>query len=398
MPKPTHFLIVDDDPIFAAVAEGLLRTLGARTVAVAGDGEAGLRLLDAASPPVDIVILDLNMPRLDGLAYLRKLAERGFRGNVLLSTGESQAIREAAERMGRMLGVDVCGALVKPLRREELAAELDLCAARAEAPERRSGAPVSLAEAESGRVVPYYQPQVDILQGDVVGLETLARLQMEDGRILGPNAVFHPEMPPERLPELTLTIAAAAMADAARWRDLGVQRRVSINLDSRVIEVDGVLPRLVELAREQDLEPDSIVFELTETALPSSMTNLVEALTRLRMMGFGLSIDDYGTGTANFSLLRLCPFSELKIDRSIIVAAVSDTVTRRFMDGLVAMAADLAMDVVAEGVETPEQLAMVRGAGIAVVQGFIFARPMPADAAFAWSPDRASEARRAGTR
>ena len=300
--------------------------------------------------------------------------------------------------MGRMLGVDVCGALAKPIRREELAAELERCAERADAPERRATSPVSPAEAESGRVLPYYQPQVDILQGAVVGLEALARLRTADGRILGPNAVFRPELPPERLPELTLTIAAAVMDDAVRWRDAGSPRRVSINLDSRAIEVDAVLPRLVELASERGLHPDSIVFELTETALPASMTNLVEALTRLRMMGFGLSIDDYGTGTANFSLLRLCPFSELKIDRSIIVAAVRDAVTRRFMDSLVAMAGDLAMDVVAEGIETPEQLAMVRGAGIAVVQGFIFARPMPAETAFAWQPEQGREARRAGLR
>ena len=190
---------------------------------------------------------------------------------------------------------------------------------------------------------------------------------------------------------LTISIADLAMAEAARWRASGHDRRISINFDARVLETEGFSAELLRLVDKHGLVPSSVVLELTETALPNSLTGLIEQLTRLRMAGFKLSLDDYGTGTANYALLRFCPFSELKIDKSIVQTAVSDRVSRRFIDTSVAMAADLGMEVVAEGVETPDQLRMVLDAGIAIVQGFIYSPAVPAEVAFRtsrWSSDR----------
>ncbi|MCB8839672.1 EAL domain-containing protein [Aurantimonas sp. VKM B-3413] len=372
-----HFLIVDDDPVFSAVAESVVLSSGDHTTSLAASGEDGLRQLSAATSPVDIIILDLNMPRLDGLAYLRVLSEVGYRGAVIISSGESQAIIEAAQRMGRMLGVKVCGTLKKPLQRDAFLAEIAKCET---ATMRAKPEPVS--GRVTGDLVPYYQPQIDTRDGRVVGLEALIRLQTPDGRLLGPDAVFHPEVAAAELSSLTLSIADLTMRDSATWKARGFSRRVSINLDARILDEGGFPSRLVDLGRRHGLEPSSVVCELTETALPKSMTSLIETLTRLRMAGFGLSLDDYGTGTANYGMLRLCPFSELKIDKTIVQSAGSDRVARLFMSNAAAMARDLDLEVVAEGVETEDQLSLVREAGISIVQGFLFSRPIPADAAF----------------
>ena len=385
-----HFLIVDDDPIFAAVAESVIRSAGPHHTSVASDGQEGLDHLTVADPPVDVVLLDLNMPKLDGLAYLRELAAMRYRGAIIISSGESTGIIEAARQMGRMLNLTVCGALKKPLRREAFLAELANC----EACLRRSPEPMqSAAESESapGRIVPYFQPQVAVADGRPVGLETLVRLQIADGRLLGPPAVFHAGIKDSDLPQLTLTIADLAMAEAARWSAEGYERRISINLDARTLDAAGFQADLLQLVARHGLQPGSVVFELTETALPKSLTGLVEQLTRMRMAGFGLSLDDYGTGTANYSLLRLCPFSELKIDKSIVQSAVADRVARLFLHSAVAMATDLGMELVAEGVETREQLRMVEDAGIKVVQGFLYSPALRADLAFpngTWTPEQ----------
>ncbi|MBO0906251.1 EAL domain-containing response regulator [Jiella sonneratiae] len=376
-----HILIVDDDPIFTAVAESVIRSAGCHRTSVAADGREGLALLAAAEPPVDVVLLDLNMPNLDGLAYLRALGERGYRGAVIISSGESGAIVDAARQLGRMLGLQVCGALGKPLRREAFLAELAACEA---ALCETAAAAESLAapQAVQGEIVPHFQPQIALGDGRLVGLEALVRLKTPDGRLLGPPAVFHAGVRDADLPMLTLSIADRAMAEAARWRAEGHGRRLSINLDARTLDAAGFQTDLLRLVERHGLEPGSVVFELTETALPKSLTGLVEQLTRMRMAGFGLSLDDYGTGTANYALLRLCPFSELKIDKSIVQSAALDRVSRLFLMSSVAMASDLGMEVVAEGVETREQLTMVEAAGVSIVQGFIYSPAVRADLAF----------------
>ena len=164
MAKTHHFLIVDDDPIFAAVAESVIRSVGAHQTSVASDGLEALRLLSIATPAVDVILLDLNMPRLDGLAYLRKLGELGYRGAVILSSGESLAIIDAARQLGRMLGVNILGALKKPLRREDFLAELATCdAALSQTAGLMSGLPRR--ETVPGELVPYFQPQIALANG-----------------------------------------------------------------------------------------------------------------------------------------------------------------------------------------------------------------------------------------
>ena len=392
-----HILVVDDDPIFLAVAESVVLSLGDHTVTTACDGVEGLAALRAARQPIDVIVLDLNMPKMDGLAYLRSLGEQGYGGAVLLSSGESEAILDAARRMGEMLGVRICGSMKKPIRTADFVALLEACEA---CPQQQNSTrrPASAAASTTARgtLLPYYQPQVDLVSLEVTGLEALIRLDTVGGEILGPQAVFHPGLREADLPPLTIEIATRVMDDIAAWRAKGFTRRVSINLDARIIEVPHVMPALFGLAAERDLDPSGITFELTETALPSSMTDMIEILTRARMAGFGVSIDDYGTGSANFALLRLCPFSELKVDRSIVQACVHDRISRRFLENTAITAKDLGMAVVAEGVETTEELAIVREAGIRIVQGYLYSKPLPAADAFVLT-DFAHAARRFGS-
>jgi EAL domain-containing protein (putative c-di-GMP-specific phosphodiesterase class I) len=225
---------------------------------------------------------------------------------------------------------------------------------------------------------PFYQSQHRTRDRSLYGIEALIRGRGADGRVHGPSSVLGPADRAGNTLEVNLAIVDSILADMAVWRRAGAQPRMSINLDARMAEVETVADSLLALAARHAVPTASLCLELTETALPNDMTRLVESLTRLRIAGFELSLDDYGTGGSNFEILRLCPFSELKIDGPILRTAVTEPVARRFVESAVQMARDLSMEVVAEGVESPAHLDLVRQLGIDVVQGFLLCRPMPA--------------------
>ena len=373
----SRFLVIDDDPIFLAVAETLLMASGDHTVFCASDGDEGLQSLRQASRPIDMIILDLNMPRMDGLGFLRAVAQTGFAGEIVISSGEAAAIVNSARHMADKLGLHIAGTLKKPMTPDALAALLatePLCQKPA------TSAPVvsSFAPAD-GALVPFYQPQYDLLSGKIIGAEALTRFQANNGAILGPGFVFDQINTHAALMDVTGRITDAAMRDLRHWQATGLQTRLSINMDTRALEDPELWPMLMRFHHDYAIAPDRIVFEMTETALPRDMSRLIEVLTRLRMKGYGISLDDFGTGGANFELLRICPFSELKIDRTIVQSAAKERHSMRFLEFCATTARELGIELIAEGIETIEQQALVLSQGITLGQGFFLSRPLPAD-------------------
>lgn len=369
-------LLVDDDPVFLAVAEAVVLSLGFDDVTCANNGADGLSELKARRDDLGFIILDLNMPGLDGLAFLRGAAELGFKGGIIVSSGESDAVVRSARHMGELLGVKVLGCLKKPLSAPDLRALLN--AAESAGNQDRTAARVLPTSLHSLELVPYYQAQHEVGTGFIQGAEALIRARDSQGAIHGPGKLFSLVHGHDDLVRVTLQIAQKVMDHAVSWRAAGVRVPMSINIDARVVEEPEVGATIARLLQERSLDPAQFCLELTETALPADMARLVEALTRLRMFGFQLSLDDYGTGGSNFELLRFCPFTEVKIDGSVIRAAADEPIARTFLISAVAMASDLGLKVVCEGVETAVQLELARQSGIGVIQGFLFSRPQPA--------------------
>jgi EAL domain-containing protein (putative c-di-GMP-specific phosphodiesterase class I) len=374
MQHQLNCLIVDDDPMYALVASGILSTLTSGMIKTASCGRAGLDALAGNAADTNLVFLDLNMPDVDGLAFMRGAHEAGFEGDIVISSGESPAVLRSAEAMGKMLGISVLGVLRKPLTMDSVAEML----AKAEQESNRPSAfRVGAIVGGGFELTPYYQPQYDAKTQQVVGFESLIRLTARDGRVHGPAQLFSSIQSLEDLTEVSLEIAAKVMAEFATWPKADSDLDVSINFDASVIEQPQTVLQLQQIAAGLGLAPHSLCLEVTEKSLPKDVSRLVESLTRLRMTGFKLSLDDYGMGASSFELLRLCPFSEIKVDRSIIEACTGDHVTRKFLHAVAGLARDLELVSVAEGVETEEELAEVRAAGMDRIQGFLFSRPLP---------------------
>ncbi len=369
-------LVVDDDPIFRAVAADALKALGVGTVLVAEDGSEGLELLARKDPPIGLIILDLNMPKLDGLAFMRNLPAVGFGGQVLILSGEDGSILKSALNLGKMLNANIVGALKKPLDDTQLAGALERCSEISKMEKAAGGAERSKDVAEV-MLVPFYQPQFYIADFSLSGAEALTRIKLSDGQFASPQGYFERISHTEKARHAAFSTVRKVFSDISEWQFQGFDCDFAVNLDASVVEESGSAEAICELADEFAITPSTISIELTETALPKEMSGLLESLTRLRLAGFNLSIDDYGTGGANFDMLRLCPFTELKIDLSIIQSMEFDPIARHFFETTVDLAKGIGLRTVAEGIETESQLEMVRERAVDIGQGYLFGKPEP---------------------
>lgn len=377
-PGSLNFLLVDDDPVFLTVAEYVIESLGRHNVTAAEDGQAGIDVLRESVSRFDVIILDLNMPRMDGIAFIRAAAELGFNGQIIISSGEIAAIREAAARIGAMLGVHVAGVLAKPIRTEALA---ELLTTIEQGKERQPGAELLSPGGSGLALVPFYQPQYHVETGALAGLEVLARAFDATGKIYGAAVALGDAEDAAEVREKALAIHRTVLEHMRNWEDEGLHCKVSINLEPTLLGDSGFCSKLADLCKSGGIAPSSLVYEMTERQMPEDLSLIIENVARLRMAEFGVALDDFGTGAANFDVLRACPFSEIKLDRTIVASALSDVQAKQFLDFTIKAADNKGLRLVAEGVETTEELEFVRRAGIKIVQGYLFDKPLPPETA-----------------
>jgi len=229
-----------------------------------------------------------------------------------------------------------------------------------------------------------YQPQLDLQTGRVIGLEALLRWR---------NPVLGDVSPSEFIPLAEASglivpigewVLQTACADLKKWQDAGLPPvHVSVNLSSRQFHRQDLCTIIADVLSETGLHPQYLDLEITE-----SMTMEVDAalsiLTRLKQLGVQVSIDDFGTGYSSLSYLKSFPIDRIKIDQSFIREIKSDPKQAAIVSTIISMTKNLQLKAIAEGVETPEQLAYLEQLGCDEVQGFFFARPLPSEEIPAW--------------
>jgi EAL domain-containing protein (putative c-di-GMP-specific phosphodiesterase class I)/CheY-like chemotaxis protein len=368
--------IVDDDPVFGAVAEMLLFSLGANSVRQIDNTREALAALAKSGSPSSLVIVNLAMRGLDGLAVLRELSNAHFPGWIAISTGESHSIRDSASRLAGLLGLKYAGEIQKPLREGEIRALFETISR-----DEKISAQTPVQPFRNAKIIglcPVYQPKIDALTGETIGAETLMRLETAEGDLLSPFQHIERLTREGKMTEETLRFLDLVLADIVEWKAGGLNPVISFNAPAPVIEHPEFLVDFARKVRTSGVSPSQITIELTESVLPNDPATLVETLTRLRMAGFGLALDDFGTGMANFDMLRMCPFSELKVDRSLAQTCVIDPLSCGIIETCATVSRELGMTLVAEGVETEAQELTLRRLGVEVFQGFLFGKGVPA--------------------
>jgi EAL domain-containing protein (putative c-di-GMP-specific phosphodiesterase class I)/FixJ family two-component response regulator len=376
-------LVVEDHGFQRRMALRLLTELGVARLLEAADGASALRLLQAQAQPPDVVMVDLDMPGMDGIEFIDHLAREHLARSILVVSALDAALLHTVQTMARACGLRVLDAVPKPLTKAKLLEALSsLQQTKAYVEEEAPGEilPEAVRRAlAGGEIVPWFQPQVELSNGRVIGVEALARWRRSDGRVILPQH-FMPVLEGEDLlDELTERMLAQACRWKRDWDRGGLRLKLSVNVSASTLDDAGAADRYQRIVREAGVEPAEIVLELTESSLMADAARGLGVLARLRLKGFGLSIDDFGTGWSSLSQLSQVPFTELKIDQEFVAGASQQPRKRAVVEASLDLARKLGLDAVAEGVETIEDWQMLAELGCAIAQGRLIGDAVPGE-------------------
>lgn len=234
---------------------------------------------------------------------------------------------------------------------------------------------------EHGEFIPYFQPQVDLTTGAVVGMEALVRWKSPEMGMVAPGEFI----PVAEESGLIDAICDVMLSQCARqnkvWQDEGLPPiPVAVNISGRQFQYPRRLIAALENTLERSgLDPRYLEIELTESSAMRDAESAIGVVQTLKDMGIACAIDDFGTGYSSLSVLKRFPISKLKIDRSFVMDVITDPNDAAIVDAIVAMAKALKMKVIAEGVEHTQHLEFLRALGCDQMQGYLFSRPLPAE-------------------
>jgi EAL domain-containing protein (putative c-di-GMP-specific phosphodiesterase class I) len=329
-------LLIDDDPYALKLLARQLAQLGCAPVTLCERAHDALALLETRFKTIGLVFCDLQMPDIDGVEFVRHLGRIGYRGSLVLVSGENGRILQTVQKLAQAHHIHILGALAKPVSSEQLLAS-----------------------------------------GALIGVETLVRWQHPQAGLVLPDRFIATAEAHGLIDALTRVVLTAALRQARVWRDAGLDLQVAVNVSMDNLAALDFPDVVAQIANDAGVPLSSLVLEVTESRLMKDVRAPLDILTRLRLKRIGLSIDDFGTGHSSLAQLRDIPFDELKLDRSFVHGAANDPALRAIVAATLAMARQLGMKAVAEGLEDRADWDCLRGLGCDVAQGYLIARPMP---------------------
>ncbi|AIB37240.1 MULTISPECIES: response regulator cyclic di-GMP phosphodiesterase PvrR [Pseudomonas] len=379
--KPCSILIVEDHPFQHLYLQNLFSELGDFDLVCARDGEEALACLKQRD--FDLVLTDLLMPGMDGVQFIQGLAAQPSRPALAIMSAASRRMLMGASLVASNLQVKVIGLISKPVNAAALRCLTDqLQALRQVAPaEIQPGIDCqSLMNAlVNGDLQAWFQPKKALSNGRIVAAEALVRWAHPEHGLLLPG-VFLPALIACNLEERLLwCVLKQAMAAQATWRQQGYDIPVSINLPTHLLNSHDLPDRIQAFVLEHQGLPARICFELMECSVPDDISNFYAGACRLRIKGFGLSQDDFGKGYSSYMNLVSAPFTELKIDRALVQGCNANEELAQALTSIVSLGRQLGLIVVAEGVETAQELALLRKIDCTQVQGFLISHAVSAD-------------------
>lgn len=410
----TRVLVVDDDPFVLKLLSRQLAQLGYRDVATFEHASSALDLLEHDKQAVDLIVSDLQMPGMDGIEFLRKLGRARYGGRLLLVSGEEQRVLQSARRLAQLQGLRVVGVLNKPASGQQLKAQLSGRGVAAAADTGSGGENIDgfddvghiegravhdrcsdeLRDAvAAGALVTHFQPKVRFSDGALCGVEALLRWRHPDRGLLPVDRLLRREQAEDVASALVRIALGDALEQSRRWYDAGLDVAVAVNLSS-VCLASLDLPEIVERTAERaGVALSRVVLQLTQAQMRTEPVPALDVLTRLRLKGVALSIDDFGAGDASLLQLRDVPFGELKLGPALVHGVAHDRPLQAIVGATLSMARQLGLGTVAQGVRDASDWVFLREHGCDAAQGPFVGMPVPAAALTAWRG--AWEARRA---
>ncbi|WP_299979667.1 EAL domain-containing response regulator [uncultured Pseudoteredinibacter sp.] len=380
-------LLVDDDPGTLLILKRQLVALGIFEIDVCNNSCAALKKLQPDSE-YDIVFSDLNMPGVDGIELIRHIYQLKLSCALVLVSGEDPRIINSISHLAREQGLQFLGAIEKPFEQEDVEKLLHKFNVNFELELEKDRPNVSISEIRQAilnkEIEAYFQPQICVKTGRLIGAEALAHWRHPSKGLITADH-FIPLAERHGLIQLIgHYILDFCCIQLKQWQANGIDITLSINISPLHLNRLDLPDVLCSMAKFHGIQPQKLIIELTEASMLEDLSTSIDILSRLRLRGFQLSIDDYGTGHSSLDKLQQIPFNELKIDRSFIKYASDNEASRRILEATVDLAKKLHLKCVAEGVEFESDWEMVSSLQCDIAQGFFISRPMPAADFLPW--------------
>ncbi|PSM12579.1 EAL domain-containing response regulator [Stenotrophomonas maltophilia] len=381
-----RILILEDQPFQRGYLANLFGSRRGVQVDACEDVEAAIAL--CACQSYDLVVSDLLMPGQDGIQFIQALAAQPRPPRLAVASAASRRMMTSARLMAESLGLEVIGLLPKPVAATDVEALFDALAQARPSVDAAPAHAATLPEPDAqqlrqamadGGLTAWFQPKKSLQTGRVVAAEALVRWRHPQLGTLAAGS-FLPAMCRHGLEgELLRMMLKASIKAQARWRKQGFRVPVSINLPPHLLEQSDLPDELLAMTLALGGTPGELCFELMENSTTRHVSDFYAGACRLRMKGFGLAQDDFGQGLSSVHNLVNTPFTEVKIDRALVSGCARDPALHLTLSTIIALANQLGLTIVAEGVESDADLAALRQLGCSQVQGFLISQALPSD-------------------
>ena len=394
MPTSRALVIEDDDFVRGLVVQQL-RTLGIAHIDEAADGSAARRALEGGKP-YKLILADLMLPGADTVEILRTSGSRQANAGLILMSALGEGVLRSVAVLCRERGQRVLGALRKPLKVEsigELIRRAEQPAAHKSTDTHQLPDAGALARAlEQRTIVARVQPMIDAQGGGLHSVEVFAH--WEDARygVISPRLLVRLADEAGLGSALMRYMMSLALRTCADWKATGFHVPVAVNLGNRLLHDLQIPEFLQQMLKTLDLQPEQLTVEVGEHAV-LDQADALDVLSRLRMRGIQVALDNFGTGQASALRMQRLPVNELKIDPSFVRCLPGGAVALAVVEYGVRLARSLGIQTTAVGVESEEQAEILRRFGCDRLQGYWLARPMPSADLPDWAASRRAMAK-----
>ena len=342
-----------------------------------------------------IMVLDLNMPNMDGVEVMRQMVKTNRRLPLILVSGYDSGILHSAEQLAKAYSLDIIATIAKPLEFNLFKSIIQKHSKIEKRQGNNSELTLSAEELKNAihqnQLILHYQPQINVKSGVLTGVEALVRWQHPEHGLIYPDLFISMAENNGLIGDLTDQVIKQAVDQACYWKSQNLVCQISVNISAENITSLSSPEHLSQMLKEKDLDPSLLTLEVTESVLMGQLTTSLDILTRLRIKGIKLSIDDFGTGYSSLSQLYRMPFTELKVDQSFVMNITKDDEAHGIVKTCIMLGHELNMHVVAEGVEDKETLELLGELNCDLAQGYHIARPMPAEDLIPWVKKRQND-------
>lgn len=382
-------LIIEDDLFQLKLLVKMLSKITKAKISVASNGQEALTSLNKLVAP-DLILCDLSMPEMDGIEFLRIISTRQLDTQIVLTSSADEDVISSVKQMACLYGLSNITSLKKPIASHHL---VRLLTGPVEDETIKTPYPQMRYQAkyyeivnafEQGTFEPFFQPHINAKTNVIVGAEALIRWHHPTKGVLTPNYFLERLVRLGLIYKLTLKTLDFSIAACARWHRMGLKYTISVNVspsDLSDLNFTNIVQNVLSL---HELPAKYLTLEITETEVIPQQAKALETLSRLRLIGVNISIDDYGIGFSSLKHLISGPFTELKVDKLFIRKMLTDKKHFAAVKSSLTIAQHLNLNSVAEGVESEAQARALTNLGCDVLQGWLYAPAMPEGTFLDW--------------